>query len=188
MADRQVSVRARTLLLAAVLLSAAPASGCGDEYEKGAGIYTTSPTATAAAPTAEASASQEPSQRAGGQGAQETSEGAALTGAQRAAVERASAAARVFLAGYLPYSYGQADARELRAVAPELRDELARHPPRVPPAKSEQARPRLRRLQLSGVDAGRVLLLAQVDDGDSRYAALVTVSQRGGSWLVTEVQ
>lgn len=187
MAHRQVSTRRpRRLSLAALILAAALLSSCGDDYAKGAGVYT-APTTTASAP-AESPAREEPSQRAGAGGARESSETQPLTTAQRAQVDAASTAARAFLAGYLPYSYGQADARELRAVVPELRDELARHPPRVPTAKSKQARPRLRGLQLSGVDAGRVVLLAQVDDGDSRYAALVTVSQRGRGWQVSEVQ
>ena len=46
----------------------------------------------------------------------------------------------------------------------------------------------MRRLEVSGVDTGRVILLAQVDDGESRYATLVTVDRRADRWIVTEVQ
>jgi hypothetical protein len=58
----------------------------------------------------------------------------------------------------------------------------------VPPALAEKARPRLRGLELSGVAGGRVILLARIDDGQSRYAALLTVQRRGTSWAVSQVR
>jgi hypothetical protein len=187
-ADRQVSVRTVSVVAAAVA-SAAALAACGDDYEKGAGVYT-APTTTAPTPTASTSSSTstEPPQSAGPKGPDESAEADPLTTAQRRDVDDASGATRAFLAGYLPYSYGQADAHGLRSVSPQLRDELERNPPRVPPAKADKARPRLRRLEVSGVDTGRVILLAHIDDGESRYAALVTLNRRGDRWVVTEVQ
>ena len=52
----------------------------------------------------------------------------------------AAAAARVFLEGYLPYSYGRAQARRIRAAATSLLRELEASPPRVP-ASVARARP-----------------------------------------------
>src|SRR4051812_20030081 len=119
-ADRQVSVPARRLFPTAVLLTAVLTGGCGNEYEKGAGIYMATPTTTATtAPTANASASAQPSQRAGGESADESAEAQPLDAAQRRMVSEASSAARAFLAGYLPYSYGQADAAGIRCASSE---------------------------------------------------------------------
>jgi hypothetical protein len=173
----------------AVLTSALALAACGDNYDTGAGVYTATPAASAPAATSTSSpTTSEPMQTAGGESADETAEAQPLDAAQRRMVNEASSAARAFLTGYLPYSYGQANAAGIRSISSELRDELQRNPPRVPPAKADQARPRVRRLKVSGVDTGRVILLAQVDDGESRYATLVTVNRRGDRWIVTEVQ
>ena len=53
----------------------------------------------------------------------------------------ATRAARRFLDGYLPYTYGAAPARELRSVTPPLRRELAK--PRLrasPPPNASSSR------------------------------------------------
>jgi hypothetical protein len=176
--------------LPAVLASALALAACGDNYDEGgAGVSTATPAASAPAATSTSSpTSSEPVQTAGGESADETAEAQPLDAAQRRMVSEASSAARAFLAGYLPYSYGQADAAGIRSAASELRDELQRNPPRVPPAKAAKAKPRVRRLEVSGLDTGRVILLAQVDDGESRYATLITVNRRADRWIVTEVQ
>src|SRR4051794_28480334 len=44
----------------------------------------------------------------------------------------ATATARAFLGGYLPYSYGRAEARSVRAAARRLLREMGAAPPRVP--------------------------------------------------------
>lgn len=184
-----MTVRAFSGVLAA-LASALALAACGDNYDEGgAGVYTATPAASPPATASTSSpAASEPVQSAGGEDAGESAESQPLGAVQRRMVSEASSAARAFLAGYLPYSYRQGDAGRIRSVSSELRDELQRNPPRVPPAKADQARPRVRRLEVSGVDSGRVILLAQVDDGESRYATLVTVARRGERWIVTEVQ
>src|SRR4051812_13819180 len=66
----------------------------------------------------------------------------------RGARERAAlAAARRFLAGYLPYSYGQAPAGWLQGAAAPLVRALRRQPPRVPAADRRLA-PRLVALEV----------------------------------------
>jgi hypothetical protein len=181
-ARRQVT---RGLIAAAV--TALALTGCGDDYEKGAGVYTAEPTTTQTAPATTPSApAEEPTQTTGAEGTE--SHEAELTAAQRRAAREASSAARVFLEGYLPYSYSQAKASEIRGLTPQLRDELTANPPRVPPALAEKAQPRLRELETSGVTTGRVILLAQVDDGERRYASLVTLTRRGDRWVVSQVQ
>ena len=188
MADRQVTRRSSATWAAAVAIALA-ITACGDNYENGAGVYTATPTATApsTAPSTPAPAATTPTQTTGGEGT-EDQEHDALTPAQQRAVHTAATAARRFLAGYLPYSYGQGDADEIRSVARQLRAELAQDPPRVPPALADKARPRVGRLQVSGTDRDRVILLAQVDDGQSRYAILLTVQRRDDQWIVTQVQ
>jgi hypothetical protein len=96
--------------------------------------------------------------------------------------------ARRFLAGYLPYSYGRRPASSIKAVTPALRRDLVRHTPRVPPALAEKARPQLLGLTLSGIADDRVILVARIDDGQSRYAALVTVRRQGQEWAVSQVR
>ena len=96
--------------------------------------------------------------------------------------------ARRFLAGYLPYSYGRRPPRTIRGLTPDLRRDLVRHTPRVPPALADKARPRLTGLTLSGIDGRQVILLARIDDGRSRYAALLTVQRQGQRWAVSQVR
>jgi hypothetical protein len=104
-------------------------------------------------------------------------------------VREASEAARRFLAGYLPYSYGRRPASSISSVTADLRRELVRHTPRVPPALAAKARPRLEgKPRLSGIAADQVILLARIDDGQSRYAALLTVQRRGHRWAVSQVR
>lgn len=178
---------ARRLIVAVIALtSAIGVSACGDEYVHGAGVYsatTTTPTAPAVGSTPLA-----PAQTTDGAGTEGT-EARRLTASQRRAVRGASAAARRFMAGYLPYSYGRRDARAIRSVSASLRRTLARQAPRVPPALARKARPRLRRLRVSGIlGPRRVILLAHVDDGQSRYVALLTVQRQGRRWTVREVR
>jgi hypothetical protein len=99
----------------------------------------------------------------------------------------ATAAARAFLDGYLPYSYGQSDAGRIRAAAGRLLRELEASPPRVP-ATVAQARPRLiyvrARAATSNLD---VELLAVVEDGQRRYRIPLVVRHAGHRWIVTAV-
>jgi len=188
MAHRQVT--ALTGAVVALVLAA-----CGDGYQRGAGVYT-DPTSssqpepvvtTSVTPPTATEASVKRAQSTDATGS-ETGEAPQLTPAQQRDVRDASRAARTFLRGYLPYSYGKGDAREIRDVDPALRDELARRPPRVPPALSHRARPRLKRLRVSGTARGAVYLFADIDDSDASYTALVEARLRDDRWVVVGVQ
>jgi hypothetical protein len=180
-------VVARGLTVAVIALaSAAGIGGCGDEYSRGAGVY--SATTTTATGTTATQTTPAPLQTTDS-GGTESSETTRLTAAQRQAVRDASAAARRFLDGYLPYSYGRGKADAISSAAPGLRSTLAKNAPRVPPALAAKARPRLLgRPQVSGISGGRVILLARIDDGQSRYVALLTVQRRGSQWVVSQVR
>jgi hypothetical protein len=180
-------VVARRLTAAVIALAgAAWIAGCGDEYVRGAGVYSTTSTAPITGTTNAAPAAPLQTTDSGGT---ESSESVRTTASQRRAVRAASAAARRFLSGYLPYSYGRRPARTISSATPALRSTLARQAPRVPPALAAKARPRLvGRPQVSGIAGGRVILLARIDDGQSRYVALLTVQRRGRQWAVSQVR
>jgi hypothetical protein len=101
--------------------------------------------------------------------------------------QAATAAARAFLDGYLPYSYGRADARRIRAAAGSLLREFEASPPRVP-ATVARARPRLISVhaQAATGDLG-IHVLAVVDDGQRRYSIPLSVRKDGRRWVVTAV-
>jgi hypothetical protein len=182
-------VVARGLTVAAIALaSAAGIGGCGDEYSRGAGVYSNTTTTATATGTTTTQTTPAPLQTTDS-GGKESPETARLSAAQRQAVRDASAAARRFLDGYLPYSYGRGKAEAISSTTPALRNTLAKNAPRVPPALAAKARPRLLgQPTVSGIAGGRVILLARIDDGQSRYVALLTVQRRGSQWVVTQVQ
>ncbi|MEA2137778.1 MAG: hypothetical protein QOG56_928 [Solirubrobacteraceae bacterium] len=171
-------------LLAMIALTGSIAIGaCGEEYVHGAGVYSVTTTTPATTPTPIAPAQTTDA------GGRESSEAPPLSAAQRRAVRGASRAARRFLAGYLPYSYGRRAARTITSASPSLRRALSSQAPRVPPALARKARPRLMRLQVSGIASDApVILLAHVDDGQSRYVVLLTLRQRSSRWTVSEVR
>jgi hypothetical protein len=72
--------------------------------------------------------------------------------------------ARRFLAGYLPYLYGQRPARRIDASTPQLRRRLAANRPRVSPA-ARRRRPRVVALEGERALAGRWLVRARIADG-----------------------
>lgn len=72
--------------------------------------------------------------------------------------------ARLFLAGYLPYLYGQRPARQINAAMPSLRRRLAVNRPRVSPA-TRRRRPRVLGLRGERASAGRWLMRARIADG-----------------------
>ena len=113
-----------------------------------------------------------------------------LSPAQRRAEAPARRAARTFLTGYLPYTYGLARASAIRAAGARLRAQLESEPPRVPPAQRRRGRDaKLAALQTAAVEARRVTLVATVDDGGSGYGALLTVEPDAhDDWRVTEVR
>jgi hypothetical protein len=108
--------------------------------------------------------------------------------AQAGARREAELVARRFLAGYLPYSYGQRPASAISGATTALRRDLARNPPRVSAARARGARPRVDQLRVTGGTAERVFVLAQISDRQSSYATSLTVVQRHRDWLVSEVR
>ena len=104
----------------------------------------------------------------------------------RSAEERAAMqAARRFLAGYLPYSYGRGPAGRIEAAAAPLATMLRRQPPRVP-AADRQLRPRLVSLDVASSNGDLGFdLAAVVDDGRRRYSMILAVRPAGDRWLVT---
>lgn len=88
---------------------------------------------------------------------------------------------RRFLAGYLPYLYGQGAARAIRASTTALRRRLTAARLRVSPA-ARKRRPRVVRVSADQLDRGRWHVVATIADGGvSRYPIelLITTSSRG---------
>jgi hypothetical protein len=99
----------------------------------------------------------------------------------------ATAAARVFLDGYLPYSYGRTKAEGIRAAARPLLRALESEPPRVP-ATVARARPLLISVRAQAATGGLgVGVLAVVEDGQRRYSIPLSVRNAGPRWVVTAV-
>jgi hypothetical protein len=100
----------------------------------------------------------------------------------------AAAAARAFLEGYLPYSYGRARARRIRAAATSLLRELESSPPRVP-ASVARTRPQLISVRAEAATGGaNVDVVAVVEDGQRRYRIPLAVRHAGHRWIVTAVR
>jgi hypothetical protein len=154
-------------------------AGCGDEYEQGAGVFTTTtrtvPTAPAVpvvpvAPRAQARPPEGP-------------ETGRLSKRQKGIVRAAKRDARGFLDGYLRYDYGERV--KVRNVFPGV---LPKEPPRLVPGVGLGERPRLKRggLQFVGTDHGRVILTARLTNGHVRF---LTMRRRGKRrWAVSEVR
>ena len=110
-----------------------------------------------------------------------------VTGGRRVPPAGATAAARRFLAGYLPFLYGQAGRGALGAVTPRLREWLGAHRDRVTAAE-RAGHPRLVALAFAPRDLSRsVLFEATIADGDSRYRLRLRVVLQAGRWRVTEL-
>ena len=100
----------------------------------------------------------------------------------------ATATARAFLDGYLPYSYGRSDAGKIRAAAWRLLRELEASPPRVPAAVA-RVRPRLISTRAEAATGDlNVDVLAVVEDGQRRYRILLAVRHAGHRWIVTAIR
>lgn len=99
----------------------------------------------------------------------------------------ASGTARAFLAGYLPYSYGHAQARTIRRATDRLLRELEVSTPRVP-ATVARARPRLVSVHAEAALGDHAIdVVAVVDDGYRRYGLPLELQRTGGRWQVTAV-
>lgn len=105
--------------------------------------------------------------------------------------EREIAAARRtvsgFLAGYLPYTYGKREAREVPLVTGELRAALEQSAPRVPPGASRGGAPQVETLQVDASEEDALAFLALVDDGVRSYTVEVGVALGDQGWRVTGV-
>lgn len=158
-------------------------AGCGDEYENGVGIITTPSAATVTQPVSPRPTTvAAPAPRVEPEG----TEAAPLSRREARILVRAKRPAKVFLRGYLPYSYGRGRASRIRRAHPELLVELKRNPPRPVPGLETEAEPQLRRWVSAGVvEDGRVVLAAQITDGS---ALMLTLEPRGRSWVVREVR
>ena len=110
----------------------------------------------------------------------------AAVAASRAEVTHAKRAARRFLAGYLPYAYGQASPRRIRAASARLRLRLTRDHPRVS-ARERRRRPRVELLQAEGVSRRHAKLAALVSDGGRRYTVPLELERTPAGWIVTDV-
>lgn len=106
--------------------------------------------------------------------------------ASPAEVARAKRTARRFLAGYLPYSYGQGPASAISGASPALRRRLASERPRVP-AQVRARHPRVRLVQTEGATARDARLTALVSDGRRRYTVRLALARTTGGWTVTAV-
>jgi hypothetical protein len=102
----------------------------------------------------------------------------------RADVEAARTVARRFLAGYLPFSYGQAGTHAIEDASDELRRRLAAEPPRVP-VSERRRRPRVLLVQANGVGEVRAAVVALIADGARRYTVPVELERRSSGWIVT---
>jgi hypothetical protein len=106
--------------------------------------------------------------------------------APRADVEGVKRAARRFLAGYLPYTYGRQSARRIRAATSRLRRRLAARPPRVP-ARVGHRRPRVLLVQAEGAGRARAAITALISDGARRYSVELELARGRSGWQVTDV-
>lgn len=102
-------------------------------------------------------------------------------------VADAKRAARRFLRGYLPYTYGRGGAARIRSVDPDLRASLAREPPRVPSSVARKARPRVTTVQAESIGRGRASALALVADGRRRYTVTLGLEREEGEWRVADI-
>ncbi len=104
----------------------------------------------------------------------------------KASIAQSKEAARRFLTGYLPYTYGRGSASRIAPVDPELRDRLAGERPRVP-ARESRRRPRLELIQSDGVSRERAQLVALVGDGKRRYTVRLQLARSPSGWRVTDL-
>lgn len=176
-------MRRRAVLLAALLAGAAISAGCGinDPYQDASATSTTSTSTTDPALTATTSTTTTATDELG-------EPPAALSPTQLDARRRAARAARAFLRGYLPYTYGQRRGSTIQAATRELRRELVRQPPRVSAERRQSARPRVQSLRTVELLRNRIYLIAQVNDGETVYTTTLTLVLRGDEWLVSEVR
>lgn len=100
---------------------------------------------------------------------------------------RARAAAEGFLAGYLPWLYGQARAAQIHDLTAGLAARLSAARATATPAE-RAAVAKVVSLQVTGPEPGEALALAYIDDGQGADSALAfQLVVQGGAWLVDRV-
>lgn len=100
---------------------------------------------------------------------------------------QAIGAARRFLGGYLPYSYGLGAARAIHAATPRLRARLARELVRRPPAGAP-THPRVVTLTAQAVASREGMVLATVSDSTAERYPLRLTLRRDRAWRVRDVE
>jgi len=178
---RLFAIAAALIVAAAVALTALDDAGPARQRDQ--------PTAPAPAPldaTTDVAAASSPSPAP--RAAPPSEEGTPAPGAaaSRADVAQAKRAARRFLAGYLPYTYGQRAAHQIEDVDPDLRRRLASDRPRVPP-RERRRRPRLELLHADGAGRDRARMVALVSDGRRRYTVDLELARTSSGWQVAAV-
>jgi hypothetical protein len=106
--------------------------------------------------------------------------------ASRGRVQAARLAALRFLAGYVPYRYGQRSARSIPNAGHALRRRLAAHAPRVP-ARERRRRSRIVLIHGDGVGSRRAGMVALVDDGARQYTVALELVRARRGWQVIDV-
>jgi len=95
-------------------------------------------------------------------------------------------AARRFLAHYLPFTYGQQDARHLPLISDELRAEIIREQPRVPPSVRALT-PRIDLLQMTAISGPRAKIVALVNDGMRYYSVPLELTKTPDGWIISDL-
>ena len=178
-----VDASRRTLFLAAVaviLIAATALALLSSPQSTSTGATTTATATSAQRPPAAAAQSGESLVRPSEEG-----HATGLVGKTRQ-IEAAKRAARSFLAGYLPYTYGQRKAADVPAATSGLRQQLEAHAPRVPPSERHR-HARVVVLQANGAGPVRAAMIALVDDGAHRYTVSLELERRRTGWQVTNV-
>ena len=97
----------------------------------------------------------------------------------------AARAARAFIAGYLPWLYGQGQVSAIHDATAGLIGQLKAYPPNIPPSL-QGLHPRLAALGMQRRAPGWQAL-ANVTDGRQTYDLTLTVVRDHGRWLVSDV-
>ena len=172
---------------AAVIVAAGTAFALLDDAGSSAERSRAASPSPASLPAATAAAPELPAQTAASlEAPSEEGQPPAALVASRTDVTQAKRAALRFLAGYLPYAYGQASAEQIRAVSDQLRRRLKRERPRVW-ARERRRRPRTELLQAEGVSRRHAQLAALVSDGARRYTVPLELERTSAGWTVTDV-
>ena len=94
--------------------------------------------------------------------------------------------ARVFLAGYLPWLYGQGRLRAIGDATANLVADLERRSPRVP-LTMRSLHPKLAAIAFQR-HRGGWQAIPNITDGRETYELVVTITQRRGGWLVSGIR